>query len=228
MGTSSTGPRSHPTPVPIIRPIHALQRPAIAFWLQSCALVAAVAELGSLIWLHFVKRTVVLRSGKFLFFPVSRHRGCIESGAGTLFLRLSNAEMRESTRGAWPLREVIKRSRSDAASCLSLGTRVGLVTASNDPPESRLTGSLPLVQFSLAGCVFIVVLSLSSFVFILKASALSFPPSGGESLHTGGGVAGAGRGLTIRPMAQTKPASSRPSAAAATVDFLRPTPTRCL
>jgi len=61
--------------------------------------VRRVAELGSLIWLNTVKRAVLLRSGKFLFLPASRHRGFSESGAGTLFfLRLFNAEMRESTR----------------------------------------------------------------------------------------------------------------------------------
>ena len=133
-----------------------------------------VVELGSLIWLNSVKRTLALRSGNLLFFPVARLRGCIESGAGTLFLRLSNAEMRESTRaGLAPGHEVINRSRSDAASVLSLGTRFGLVTALNDHQDSRLTGSLPLVQFSFAGCVFLAARSLSSFVCILKASSLS-------------------------------------------------------
>ena len=53
-------------------------------------------------------------------------------------------------------REVIHRSRSDAALRLSLGTRIGLVTASNDHRVLRLTGSLPLLQKSLAGDVFIL------------------------------------------------------------------------
>ena len=37
-----------------------------------------------------------------------------------------------------------------------LGTRVGLVTASNDHQVSRLTGSLPLVQKNLAGFGFML------------------------------------------------------------------------
>ena len=52
--------------------------------------------------------------------------------------------------------EVINRSRSDAALRLSLGTRIGLGTASNDHRVWRLTGSLPLLQKRLAGVVIIL------------------------------------------------------------------------
>jgi len=47
--------------------------------------------------------------------------------------------------------EVINRTRSDAASRLSLGTRIGLATASNDHQALRLTGSLSLARSSLVG-----------------------------------------------------------------------------
>ena len=43
-----------------------------------------INDVVSLIWLNTVKRAVLLRSGKFLFLPVSRHRGFSESEAGTL------------------------------------------------------------------------------------------------------------------------------------------------
>ena len=56
------------------------------------------------------------------------------------------------------LHEVINRTRSDAASGLRLGPRVGLATASNDYQESRLTGSLPLLQKMVTGVVIIVLL----------------------------------------------------------------------
>ncbi len=110
--------------------------------------------------------------------------------------------------------------------CLSLGTRVGLITASNDHPESRLTGSLPLVQKILAGFVLI----LPFFFLFLKAVLVFFffPPAGGNASHDFGVLGWSGRGGTIRPMAQMNPASSRPSAAAATVDFLCRTRVRCL
>ena len=59
--------------------------------------------------------------------------------------------MRESTRAGLRRHEVINRTRSDAASGLRLGTRVGLGTASNDHQALRLTGSLSLARSSLAG-----------------------------------------------------------------------------
>src|SRR6266487_7021654 len=60
------------------------------------------------------------------------------------------------------LHEVINRTRSDAASLLRLGTRIGLVTAANDHQALRLTGLLSLAQSSLKGVVFLS----ASFSFI--------------------------------------------------------------
>jgi hypothetical protein len=113
----------------------------------------------ALIWLNNVKRTVLLFSERFHFFQLRVAAAWLSQRQERfVFLRLFNAEMRESTRR--PLArpsEVINRSRSDAAFIRSLGTRVGLGTASNDHRESRLTGSLPLVHPSLAGVVVIGV-----------------------------------------------------------------------
>ena len=92
----------------------------------------------------------------------------------------------------------------------SLGTRIGLATAFNDRRVQRLTGSLPLLQPSCAGAV-IDLFSKSRFGFS------ELPPLGGKS-NQGLGA----RGGTRRPMAQTKPANSRATAAAATWGFLRP------
>ena len=117
------------------------------------------------------------------------------------------------------LHEVINRTRSDAASDLSLGTRVGLVTASNDYQESRLTGSLPLLQKIITGVVIMVLLLFLKAVLVF---VLVFPPSGGKSFQVlAAGVASVcfGCGCTMRPIAQTNPANSRASAAAATGDF---------
>src|SRR5207244_9460718 len=50
------------------------------------------------------------------------------------------------------------------------GTRIGLVTASNDHRVLRLTGSLPLLQKSLAG----VVMSVGSFFWFFLKSSSSF------------------------------------------------------
>src|SRR6266404_334234 len=65
--------------------------------------------------------------------------------------------------------EVINRTRSDAASGLSLGTRVGLGTASNDHQGLRLTGSLSLARSSLAGFVLHVFSFPKSFGVFLPA-----------------------------------------------------------
>ena len=110
----------------------------------------------------------------------------------------------------------------------SLGTRVGLVTASNEHQESRPTGSLPLLQKIITGVVIIVLLLFLKAVLVF---ALVFPPSGGKSFQVlAAGVASVcfGCGCTLRPIAQTNPANSRASAAAATGDFLRAMPVRCL
>ena len=58
---------------------------AIALLLQSVRLVAAVAELGSLIWLEYVKQVVALLSEIFHFHSGLRHRGLSESETGTLY-----------------------------------------------------------------------------------------------------------------------------------------------
>jgi len=109
-------------------------------------------RLGRPIWLNFVKRTVLLLSESFhFFFRLVFTAFWTGSETGTLLLRLFHAEMRESTRGAPGPHEGINRSRSDAAFVRSLGTRFGLGTASNDPRESRLTGSLSLARSSRAG-----------------------------------------------------------------------------
>jgi hypothetical protein len=49
--------------------------------------VGRVAELGSLIWLKTVKRTVLLLSESFHFFQFVVTAFWIESETGTLFLR---------------------------------------------------------------------------------------------------------------------------------------------
>ena len=116
------------------------------------------------------------------------------------------------------LHEVINRTRSDAASDLSLGTRVGLVTASNEHQESRPTGSLPLLQKIITGVVIIV---LPLFLRAVLVFALVFATSGGKSCQVlAAAVASVcfGCGCTMRPIAQTNPANSRASAAA-TGDF---------
>jgi hypothetical protein len=55
---------------------------------------------------------------------------------------------------------------------LSLVTRIGLVTASNDHRVQRLTGSLPLVQKSLAGDVIVY------FFLIVFGFSFSLQPPG--------------------------------------------------
>jgi hypothetical protein len=71
----------------------------------------------SLIWLEFVKRAQGLRSEILFHLPVCFTAVFLNSAAGTLFLRWFHAEIRESTRRLAP-REVINRSRSDAARAL--------------------------------------------------------------------------------------------------------------
>ena len=123
--------------------------------MRSTRAAEAVAELGSLIWLEFVKQAVTLRSEKVHFFSVGITAALLSQRQEHLIPAVINAEMRESTRPEKD--EVINSSRSDAALGLILGTRIGLVTALNDHRGSRLTGSLPLVQQSLAGVVMIGV-----------------------------------------------------------------------
>src|SRR5262245_25388389 len=121
--------------------------------------------------------------------------------------------MRESTRRV-RTRRSYQQVTVRCGAGLRLGTRIGLATASNDARVWRLTGSLPLVQKSLAGVVMVVG---SVFVFSLKALRFFF-------FYLGF----AGWGWTMRPMAQTNPLNSRPKAAAATAGFLRAGPIRCL
>src|SRR6266850_3733650 len=118
-------------------------------------------------------------------------------------------------------RGVINRTRSDAASRLSLGTRIGLGTASNDHQGLRLTGSLSLARSRIAGFGFHVFLFLKSG---LGFAALRRLPFHFFTAFDWTAWIFAVCGLTILPIAQTKPASSRPNAAAATWDFFRPTP----
>lgn len=90
------------------------------------------------------------------------------------------------------LHEVINRTRSDAASLLRLGTRIGLATAANDHQALRLTGLLSLAQSSLKGARFLSasfsfikgfrVFSRSSgglaFCFRFDLARLNHPPNG--------------------------------------------------
>src|SRR5687767_14693616 len=97
----------------------------------------------------------------------------------------------------------------------SLGTRFGLVTASNDLREfapDRVPASASIQ--SRGRCLHDLFLKSIPFLF----------PS---EIYRSVVEEGSGWAFIIRPMAQTNPASSRPRAAAATVDFLRPTSTRC-
>ena len=111
--------------------------PTIALRLQSLRPAGRVAERGSLIWLKSVKRTVLLLSEDFhFFFRLIFTTFWIGSETGTLFLRLSMLRcVSPLGHAAFTAPEVINRTRSDAASFLRLGTRVGLVTASNDHQE---------------------------------------------------------------------------------------------
>ena len=74
--------------------------------------------------------------------------------------------MRESTRKSCLLRSY-QQYTVRCGACLSLGPRIGLVTALNDCRGFRLTGSLPLVQQGCAGVVILVLVYVS---FSLKAS----------------------------------------------------------
>ena len=125
--------------------------------MQSLPPVRRVAELLSLIWLNRVKRAVLLFSERFHFFQ-RRVAAAWLSQRQERFVSCGCSMLRcVSPLAVFAHHEVINRSRSDAAFIRSLGTRVGLVTASNDHRESRLTGSLPLVHPSLAGVVIIRV-----------------------------------------------------------------------
>src|SRR5437016_8672965 len=76
--------------------------------------------------------------------------------------------------------EVINRTRSDAASWLRLGTRIGLGTASNDHQAFRLTGSLSLARSGLAGVGFHALFFIKSGLrlCLFKASPCAASPSG--------------------------------------------------
>ena len=89
---------------------------AIALRLQSTRPVGRVAELGSLIWLKSVKRTVLLVSESFHFsFDFYFTAFLTGSETGTLsFLRLSMLRY-VSPLARFTPGEVINRSRSDAA-----------------------------------------------------------------------------------------------------------------
>jgi len=54
--------------------------------------------------------------------------------------------------------EVIDRSRSEAAHCLCLGSRISQRLPANEERASRLTGSLPLVQNRFVGAVMVFFL----------------------------------------------------------------------
>ena len=62
----------------------AAANPAGASRLQTLRPVRRVAELGSLIWLEYVKQVVALLSEIFHFHSGLRHRGLSESETGTL------------------------------------------------------------------------------------------------------------------------------------------------
>ena len=83
--------------------------------IQSPRFLAAVADLGSLIWLKIVKGAVLLLSESFHFFFRWRHHLLDRVRDRNTFPAVINAEMRESTRPA-RRHEVINRTRSDAAS----------------------------------------------------------------------------------------------------------------
>ena len=130
--------------------------------------------LGALIWLNNVKGTVLLLSESFhCFLAALLTAFWIESGTGTLFLRLS------MLRCVSPLAGLLPRSYQQVtvrrgAFARSLGTRVGLVTALNATRRSRLTGSLPLVQQGATGdvieCLSLVAVNLR----LMSAKMLGF------------------------------------------------------
>jgi hypothetical protein len=64
--------------------------------LQADALTGRVAELGSLIWLEYVKQAIPLLSEDFHFFPVCDTAAFL-SQKQERFTAVINAEMREST-----------------------------------------------------------------------------------------------------------------------------------
>src|SRR5437867_8896414 len=94
----------------------------------------------------------------FIFFRFAVTAAFLSQRQERFLLRLSMHEIRESTRGVHTPRSYQQVTVRRGA-WLSLGTRIGLVTASNDHRVLRLTGSLPLLQKTLAG----VVMSVGSF-----------------------------------------------------------------
>jgi len=70
--------------------------------------------------------------------------------------------MRESTRKSCLLRSY-QQYTVRCGGYLSLGPRIGLVTALNDCRGFRLTGSLPLVQQGCAGVVILVLVYVYCF-----------------------------------------------------------------
>ena len=184
--------------------------PAVASLLQCTRPVGRVAELGSLIWLDYVKQAVPLLSQKFHRFRFLLHRGFSESEAGTLFLRSSMLRYGSPLAAARAAREVIHLPRSDAAPFFH--TRLKAPprrVALNDPPRlCAWTGPCPCFRKSSRA---LSVISWSFFSFLKALGSQPF----------------LGCGCTWRARAQTKPESSRATAAMTTGIFLRPTPLKC-
>jgi hypothetical protein len=148
----------------------AAANPAWRRGLQSLRPVGRVAELGSLIWLKSVKRAVLLLSESFhFFFRLLLHRLLDRVRDRNSFPAVINAEMRESTRGVCTPRSY-QQNTVRRGVLLSLGTRVGFHTASNDHQAFRLTGSLSLARSSLAGFGFHVFLFLISGLGLCSAA----------------------------------------------------------
>ena len=103
--------------------------PAITLRLQSQKLVGRVAELGSLIWLEYVKRTVTLLSENLHIFSAF-FTAAFLSQRQERVTAVINAEMRESTR--WGCQRSYQQVTVRRGAWLSLGTRIGLGTALND------------------------------------------------------------------------------------------------
>src|SRR5262245_21924391 len=103
------------------------------------------SELGSLIWLEFVKRAVLLLSENVFIFSCASPRAFPKSEAGTLFLRLINAEMRESTRRAGAQRSYPPATvRCGALVHTRLKDRIGY-RLQRPTRMCALTGFLPLL-----------------------------------------------------------------------------------
>ena len=87
--------------------------------------MAAVAELGSLIWLENVKQASGLLSAIFHLHSGLRHRGFSDAEAGTLDCGF-NAEMRESTRARSHWARSYQQVTVRGGVCLILGSRIDL------------------------------------------------------------------------------------------------------